>query len=50
MLPLDVLLKLKRWKYDRVEDQMKIAENMNEAAKAFNTAAVAKLGKEGEWK
>jgi regulator of RNase E activity RraA len=36
--------------YDFKNEQDKIAENMNEAAKKFNNAAVAALGKEGEWK
>jgi 4-hydroxy-4-methyl-2-oxoglutarate aldolase len=36
--------------YDYTEEQMKMAENMNQAAKTFNSAAVAALGKEGEWK
>jgi len=36
--------------YDRVEEQIKIAENMNESARAFSKAAVVALGKEGEWK
>lgn len=36
--------------YNRVDEQIKIAESMNEAAKSFNKAAVAALGKEGEWK
>ncbi|MDP2338310.1 MAG: RraA family protein [Bacteroidota bacterium] len=36
--------------YDRVEDQMKIADNMNEAAKAFNKEAVTAFSKDGEWK
>jgi regulator of RNase E activity RraA len=36
--------------YDFKNEQDKIAENMTEAAKKFNNAAVAALGKEGEWK
>ena len=37
-------------KFDEVEEQIKIAGTMNSAAKAFGQAAVAALGKEGEWK
>jgi len=36
--------------YDFKNEQDKIAANMNEAAIKFNNAAVAALGKEGEWK
>jgi 4-hydroxy-4-methyl-2-oxoglutarate aldolase len=36
--------------YDRVDEHIKIAENMNESASAFSKAAVVALGKEGEWK
>ncbi len=36
--------------FDRVEEQIQIAENMNESARAFNEAAVANSGKKGEWK
>ena len=36
--------------YDRVGEQIKNAEVMNEAAKSFSQAAIAALGKEGEWK
>jgi 4-hydroxy-4-methyl-2-oxoglutarate aldolase len=36
--------------YDRVDEQIKNAENMNESAKAFGKAAVEKLGRKGEWK
>jgi hypothetical protein len=36
--------------YNRTEEQLKIAEKMNEAAKEFSGAAKAKSGNEGEWK
>jgi len=36
--------------YDRIDDQIKIVENMNESARAFSKAAVVAFGKEGEWK
>jgi regulator of RNase E activity RraA len=36
--------------YDRVEEQIKNAENMNDSAKVFGKAAVEKLGRKGEWK
>ncbi len=36
--------------YRSTEAQIRDAENMNEAAKAFGEAAVAVLGREGEWK
>jgi len=36
--------------FDRVDEQIKIAENMNESAIIFSKAAVAVLSKEGEWK
>lgn len=36
--------------FDRVEEQIQIAEKMNESARAFNEAAVANTGKKGEWK
>ena len=36
--------------FDRVDEQTKIAEKMNEAAVAFGKAAVDASGKEGEWK
>ena len=37
-------------KFGEVEEQIKIAGTMNGAAKTFSQAAVAALGKEGEWK
>jgi len=37
-------------KYDELDAQITHAGTMNEAAKTFNQAAVAALGKEGEWK
>ena len=36
--------------YDRVDEHIKIAENMNGSASAFSKAAVFAFGKEGEWK
>lgn len=36
--------------YDKVEEQRKNAEAMNEAAKSFGSSAAAALGREGEWK
>ncbi len=35
--------------FDRVDDQIEIAERMNQAATAFNKAAIAESGKRGEW-
>ena len=37
-------------KFEEVDEQIKIAGAMNGAAKTFSQAAVAALGKEGEWK
>jgi len=36
--------------YKQVDEQIKIAENMNEAAKAFGVAADKVFGRKGEWK
>ena len=36
--------------YKSIDEQIKIAENMNEAANAFGKAAINELGREGEWK
>ena len=35
--------------YDKIEEQSKIATNMNEASKVFKAAAKENLGREGEW-
>ena len=37
-------------KFDVIDDQIKIAEKMNNAAKEFSQSANAALGREGEWK
>lgn len=36
--------------YDKIDEQIKAAERMNEAATAFQKASAATFGKEGEWK
>jgi len=36
--------------FDRVEEQIQIAEKMNESAHSFNEAALANSDKKGEWK